>query len=503
MNNDTRLQQIPWRLATGGLFLLAALSCSGGGQTADNGGMSGTGISQGTINSFGSIFVNGTEWQIDAASIEVDDAIGGEIDLRLGMVVTVRGDFDSSGASGTATSVVYDESLEGPIDDDPTLVTPGGSEKEFEVLGQTVVVDEFETVFDGGVTFASIARDDVVEISGFGEGSGALRATRVLWIGLFPTVDEVELAGEVTALAPNGDGTGLFELGPITVEYSQTTDFEGVSESALSNGDPVEVRGRLIGGGTDRIDAAEIELEDEGFEDEDAEDFEIEGIVSSYVSDADFRVAGLPVVASGATIEPAGAMIEDGVRVEVEGALDSGVLMAEEVEIEDAFEQDVHIEAAISAIDPVARTVTMLGITVEIDGQTELEDERDELPNFGFADLVIGDWLEVEARSTSAAGVVLAADADREEIGDDVILSGPISMIDRLTPTISILEQAMPIHGTTRYFDAEGVSVGEAAFFAEPGGVLDTDWVSVTDEDSALPGALLEADLVEIEEQDD
>ena len=104
--NDVKVRRMAWRRVAVGVFLLSTLCCAGGTDTADNGGMSGTGISQGTIDSFGSIFVNGVEWEIDAASIEVDDATAAELDLRVGMVVTVRGDLDSAGTTGTATDVV-------------------------------------------------------------------------------------------------------------------------------------------------------------------------------------------------------------------------------------------------------------------------------------------------------------------------------------------------------------------------------------------------------------
>lgn len=490
-----------------GALLLANLSCSGGGATglADNGGMSGTGVSQGSIDSFGSIFVNGVEWQLGSASIEVDDdSSAGEAALRVGMVVTVRGNLDAGGATGSATSVIYDDSLEGPIDSDPMPVTMGGTEKSFEVLGRTVVVDAADTVFDGGAgfDFATIARDDVVEISGFDDGSGMLRATRVELKGTFPTLAEAELEGLVAGLMPNGNGTGDFLIGTIMVEYDLMTSFEGVTESALMDGDRVEVRGLLLAGGTSMIAAAEIELEDDDFEGEDVEDFEIEGLVSSFVSLADFRVSGVRVNASGVVPEPSGAVVANGVRVEVEGRLEAGVLKADEVEVEDAFENDVRIEAAISAIDPVARTVTLLGISVEIGGETELEDERDGKSNFGFDDLAVDDWLEVRGRTTGVAGVVLADKAERDDAGVDVRLRGPMSMLDRVTPAFSILEQPMPIDDAlpTLYFDATGAQVSEAIFFADPGGVLDSDIVEVTDEDAAQLDALLEADTVEIED---
>ncbi|HKK51694.1 MAG TPA: DUF5666 domain-containing protein, partial [Myxococcota bacterium] len=91
----------------------AALACGAGGEgsVADTGGMSGTGISQGPITAFGSIFVNGVEWDLSEATVVVNDAPTTESELRLGMVVRVEGSFDDDGASGRALSVAFDAEL--------------------------------------------------------------------------------------------------------------------------------------------------------------------------------------------------------------------------------------------------------------------------------------------------------------------------------------------------------------------------------------------------------
>jgi hypothetical protein len=57
-----------------GLLLISVLACSSSTNTADTGSMSGTGVSQGSIDSFGGIYVTGVEWEIGNALIEVDDA---------------------------------------------------------------------------------------------------------------------------------------------------------------------------------------------------------------------------------------------------------------------------------------------------------------------------------------------------------------------------------------------------------------------------------------------
>ena len=507
-NNPISIQGITNSLLYGLICTVGVvgLACSSGTGTdiAATGGMSGTGISQGSIDSFGSIFVNGVEWEIGSAEIEIDDAIGAEADLRVGMVVRVRGDLDAGGISGIATSVDYDDDLEGPIEDVPVFVTPDGTEKSFTILGRTVIVDEFDTRFDGGTSFASIAQLDVVEVSGFVDGAGNVRAARIEWIGQYPADVGVELEGVVANLAMRGDGTGLFEIGSVTVEYSGTTVFSGFTESGLMDGRVVEVKGQLVAGGFDRIDAAEIELEDEVLAGEDAEDFEIEGIVSDFVSMAEFKVAGFTVDASGASFEPSGTMIMDGDLVEVDGSLVAGVIVAESVEFEDESLETVKIEAAISAIDTIGRTLSLLGVEVTIDGKTEFEDERDGLSDFGFDDLQAGDWVKLEAISTglgTGLGTGLAKSIRRDNAEADVVLEGPVTAVDALVPrALSVLDQPIPIDGMTAYFDDLGQPLTEEEFFENPGDVQSGDVVKVTDVGALQLDALLEADIVELDD---
>lgn len=478
---------------------IVGLACSGGTTTADNGGMSGTGVSQGSIASFGSIFVNGVEWQTGSAQIELDGVMGAETDLRVGMVVRVHGDLDASGLSGTATSVDYDDDLEGPIEDDPVLVMPGGTEKSFTVLGRTIIVDELYTIFAEGASFALIARDDVVEVSGFVDNIGNVRAKRIELIGLFPGVNGVELEGVVANLVKNGDGSGLFDIGSVTIDYSQATIFSGLVEAALIEGDVVDVKGVLIGGSTNRIDAVEIELEEEELSGEDAANFELEGIVSGFVSMAEFDVAGFPVDARGAILDPIGAMIMDGDRVEIEGRLRAGVVVAERVELEDESVESIEIRAAIFGIDRVARTMTLLGVEVSIGAKTQMEDERDGLSNFGFEHLMVGDWLELEAISTGA-GTVRAKQIERRNAEANVVLQGPITTLDRMAPALSVTDQSIPIGVMTAYFNNLGQSRTAEEFFENPGDVESDDVVKVTDVGALQSDALLEADIVEIED---
>ncbi|NNG13143.1 MAG: hypothetical protein HKM88_07835, partial [Halobacteria archaeon] len=97
--------------------ILIAGGCGGGSSSLAGGGIGGTGITAfGTITGFGSVFVNGIEFETSGSLFDVDDddtAVEG--DLGIGMVVTVIGDLNDDGGTGTADCIEYDDELEGPI----------------------------------------------------------------------------------------------------------------------------------------------------------------------------------------------------------------------------------------------------------------------------------------------------------------------------------------------------------------------------------------------------
>ena len=91
------------------LLLITCLGlsgCGGGGAggVADigGGGIGGTGISStGTIDGFGSIFVNGVEYETGDSEVLLDGQPASERRLRLGMVGTVRRPSNAGGVTGT------------------------------------------------------------------------------------------------------------------------------------------------------------------------------------------------------------------------------------------------------------------------------------------------------------------------------------------------------------------------------------------------------------------
>lgn len=504
------------------LGTLLVLSCSGGGGgggggSVASGGIGGTGItSTGTITGFGSVFVTENEYEVEAGTgiSDDDDTNASEDDLRLGMVVTVRGTLNPDGTA-TANSITFDPNLEGPI----SAVGPvnaDGTEREITVLGITVILSANGTVFDdetnSSIDFNSVAVGMFVEVSGFFDQDGKMRATfiQIQDTGPFdPNDREVEAKGTVD----NYNGIDRFELvlsplssARLTVTNVDAAEIEDLPDDRLANGLFVEVEGTLDSLAGTTITATRIE--GEGLDDDEGE-VEVEGIVTGFVDLGNFQVAGIQVDASGASFEPASLSrdLDNGLQVEVEGVLSGGVLLAREVELRGG---EIKIEATVASggVDTVARTVTLgpLGIngdylTVVVDNQTRLATESDLPPPFGLDDIVDGDFLKVEAYN-DGSGRLIATEIKHErpiDPGrvDDFVLQGPTDPTTQ-RPNVSILDVTYATDASTDFEAENHVPLTQDQFFdrAEVGGVL----VKVKDRSpvGGIPNGI--ADEVEFED---
>jgi len=150
----------------------------GGTGHEPGGGIGGTGITGfGSIQAFGSIFVNGREYELAPSTrVVVDGRPATRADLRLGQVVLVHGDAVAASRAGVAATVEVNHSLVGRID---TLSADGRTQT---ILGQTVLTSSATRLADAqetGVAATALKVGDVVAVSGLRRADGVWVASRV------------------------------------------------------------------------------------------------------------------------------------------------------------------------------------------------------------------------------------------------------------------------------------------------------------------------------------
>lgn len=309
-------------------LLAAALisSCGGGGEIVAGVGSGGTGgIAAGPISGFGSVIVNGTRFDDTGASVTINDVPDRSVsELRLGMVVEVRGTIDAASLAGRAETIRAVLAVEGPVS---AIDAAAGT---LVVLEQRVRADA-STVLEGFSGLPAIAPGDIVQISGLKDASaGVIAATRIERRPPFAagsTMFEVE--GEVSAPA-----TTTFRLGALTVNYATATRID-FPAGGLSAGLGVKVTakqppaGGMLTATVVRVRAPAAPAS--------GTRLEIEGYVSGFVSAATFSVGNQQVNATAAGFENGTAAdLANGRRVEVEGTLAGNVLNATKVSLRSA-----------------------------------------------------------------------------------------------------------------------------------------------------------------------
>ncbi|WP_309680890.1 DUF5666 domain-containing protein [Polaromonas sp.] len=338
---------------------MALAGCGGGGGGGSAGVSSGgTGsFSSGPIAGFGSIIVGGIRFEDATASsiLDVDDDnrdMRGK--LKLGMMVRVKGK-PKNGDRADADSIEVRSELLGPI------ASIDASAKTLVVLGQTVQVTT-TTIFEDGLTgLPALAVNDIVEVHGFVDPvTNRLTATRVER-KLLASVKAFKLQGTISALDTTAK---TFKIGTLTISFAAPVDIP--AGLTLANGMLVRVRLEpvLTSGTRKALKIRQVEVEVE-----DRDEAEIEGTITAFTSSSKFSVNGQPVDATGVTV-PAGLKLGD--RVEVEGSLVNGVLVAKKVEREDENDPlKLELHGAIGSLNTTAKTFVLRGVTVDYSTTTD------------------------------------------------------------------------------------------------------------------------------------
>jgi hypothetical protein len=356
-------------LSAAGLVVLPSCGGGGGGGGGATGGTAaggstagvdtgGTGsFSTGRISGFGSVIVSGVRFEDNAARVADDDdeaKVLATQDLKLGMVVRVQAGAVTAGSgdilpSSTATTITVESQIKGPVQSKTSPDT-------LVVFGQTVKVTA-STVFDG-TSFATIATGDILEVHGFADATGVVTASR---IEREAGATEFKVRGFISGLNTT---TKTFQIGAATFNYGSATR---LPTTALSNGLFVRVRTQTAANASGQWVVNRIDLRQAV---EDRTEAKVEGVLVQ--NGTVLSVNGITINTSGL---PAGTAIPVGQRVEIEGALVNGVLVARTIQVEnEAEEAKVDVRGTASLVNKTAQTFVVRGVTFHYSGGTQQKD---------------------------------------------------------------------------------------------------------------------------------
>jgi hypothetical protein len=376
----------------------ALAGCGGGGGAgAPAAGPAGTSqinsVAVGRIDAFGSVFVNGVEFETNKSTFDVrGTSAANDGALSVGMVVRVKGSHDGKG-HGTATDVRYDAEIEGLVSGVVVDATDA-TIKHFKIFGQDVLANA-TTVFkaEGGAAyaFADLANGDHVEVSGDFDGT-VLVASFIEKKAAADTTFEVK--GTVSGLA--GSKFVLTLKGGSTLNVTLAAG--ATLPAGLADGALVELHGSVPDATKPQeFSATRVEIEDgddfDGQGKGEHEDHaELGGVLT--LTGTTWSVRGTPLKFVSATVyrpSTLASAITDGsaagLRVRLRGAIVDGVFNVDEIRADGRAngKGDLSLEGYVSSVtrNATAGTTTIKmsfkpatgTIDVIVDAQTLLMDD--------------------------------------------------------------------------------------------------------------------------------
>ena len=458
------------------IFTFAVAGCGSGG--GGGGGAAISGRSAGEIEGFGSVIVNGVEFETESAEIQIDGEAASINDLQEGMVVEIEGSFDDNGLTGTANTIFMDDNVEGPITA-MTETTPGLI-ITMDVMGQPVVVEAGLTNFDNNdptFTFASLSVGQVVEVTGFSRADGTVMASFIQKKGddlaSFLAVGGIlEVKGMIAAL---DSAAQSLSINGLTIDFSGVTvigNLENAPGGALANGLLVEAKGSQLAGSV--LTASSLEVKVMGLGADNENRVEVEGLISN------LNTAGQTLMVAGQMVNYSNAAFRGGIedelannmKIEARGSLTGGTLNATRI----TFKTSVRLEANADTVNVGSGSLTIQGlpgITVTVDpAVTEFKNAAD------LTGITSGNNLRIRARLSGSSGTTLVAmrlEMQSSTPDTRLILRGPVDSFNSTSYTVTIL--GITVDTSTiadSNFEDEDTSIGRASFFSQTavGGII-------------------------------
>ena len=471
---------------------LILTACGGSSSTSGNPGGNTTDVlARGPITAATdvSMTVAGVEWETPENGVYTDDDVpaSGFGSDDTGKVVTLKGERNDDGVSGTVTEVEYEAEIEGTADADG------------KINGVSFIIDDkTNTSSAPSVTANALVENQRYEVSGFSINDTTIHATFIKHDDDGDVVDEVK--GVVDAV----DATSITVNG-VVYQYNDADQF-------FSVGNIVEIH---FTPGTPNV-ANLVELEDELFSGvDDGQEVEKEGAVNLTAQDlADLCPAGDTFFLIDATCIDYSAVptngwfdgltgpddLVSGLRVEAEGHFNAqGVLVAEKIKGRGNQVRAEALATAITSTDGVNGTLTLFAgsiAPIEVtfqDGITEIEFGEDtDLSNAGETE-----GLKIRGIRTGDSSILALrirdekVDPDKQELRAEVDDNGA----NEVTNTISVMGITSRLTNQTELEDEDTTIAAGNGLTTET--QID-DFLSMIDDDGIVSVGNGPNDVVEI-----
>jgi Domain of unknown function (DUF5666) len=343
-----------------GIAICILVACGAGTQSGVGVGGTGTGSQTisatptpvtvtGPITGFGSVIVNGTRFDDSAAFVIRDAKAIASNALRLGMTIEVTGTKSADGLTGSAETIRVFSEISGPVQ------SINATSNSVIILGTLVAIDG-NTVFSGATSLANIRVGDVVEAYGLRNlATGDISATRIevekapIPADGAPAITPVSLTGTIQNL---NSVSSNFTVNGQSVSYAGAT-ISGI----ITNGLSVRVQGATSSVST-QIKASTITVTMPITPNEDRQ-VEIEGIVSNFVSRADFKLNGASVNGQNSALSSVQvSRLANGARCQVTGVVKNATVQASKLECESSGTSTTfEVSGAISAYTSMSNFV--------------------------------------------------------------------------------------------------------------------------------------------------
>ena len=477
-------------------FVVSMIAACSSGSGNGNGGGSGSGGAPSptavtTVVPFVAIRpISSGEFRYnDEARVTVNGQLAALEDLHDREIAVIRGTRqyrDGQVVGAGIESIDVHHLVIGPVDsvdlDHARLSVIG---QEVSVTGDTMVDDA--SVSAGGL--AAIQPGDAVAVSGFVAEYGEIVATR---ISRRAGDSAVLLRGTVVASNP---ATFRFRVGEFDVYYGQADiDLSDFPSGVPQDGDRVLLRSKAASvNGT--LNADSVAFVPRTLRVAEKTEVELMGAVTRHMSSELFDVAGLQVhvnCETGACGSNWQSLQDNGLAIIIGTADADGSVQARYAGSAD--EGPIALTAAVDAIEPGTRALTLLGFRVQASVFTRFGDERVGATTPGSVeDLQVGDIVTARGTYGGTPGLLVSSRIVRVPAQDPRLAT---SSFQRTDPAIVVLGRSILTNGSTMvdrcespvdvhrlFSDKERIDVLVIGLQATPAHSLEATWVSIYNHD--------------------